>query len=76
VLTFTVWDTSWLLSGDSVLGRLLHTLIGYIDRRSGAQLLVYLLTVTLIVGSTRLKRPLVPAMMQSSPDPIPVFPAD
>jgi high-affinity iron transporter len=70
-LTATVWDTSWLLSDDSVLGRLLHTLVGYTDRPSGAQLLIYLLTVTVIVGLMRLKRPLVPAT-QSSPDPIPV----
>ena len=48
VLTSTVWDTSWLLSDDSVLGRLLHTLIGYTDRPNGAQVLVYLLTVSFI----------------------------
>jgi high-affinity iron transporter len=55
-LTSTVWDTSWLLSDDSVLGRLLHTLIGYTDRPSGAQLVAYLLTVAIIVGLMRLQR--------------------
>ena len=75
-LTSTVWDTSWLLSDNSVLGRLLHTLVGYTDRPSGAQLLVYLVTITVIVGLTRLKRPLVVPTKQSSRYPIPVLPGD
>ena len=37
----TVWDTSWLLTEDSIPGRLLHTLIGYTARPSGMQLIVY-----------------------------------
>ena len=37
----TIWDTSWLLTEDSILGRLLHTLIGYTARPSGMQLIVY-----------------------------------
>jgi high-affinity iron transporter len=49
-LTFTVWDTSWLLPEDSVVGRLLHTLIGYTDRPSAAQLVVYVATVAIILG--------------------------
>jgi high-affinity iron transporter len=75
-LTSTVWDTSWLLSDDSVLGRLLHTLIGYTDRPSGAQLLVYLLTITVVWGLMRLQRPLRSATKQSSRDPIPVLHGD
>jgi high-affinity iron transporter len=47
ILTSTVWDTSWLLPEDSLAGRLLHTLIGYTDRPSEAQLVIYLLTVAL-----------------------------
>jgi high-affinity iron transporter len=42
VLGNTVWDTSWLLNQDGVLGRVLHTLIGYSDQPSGAQLAAYL----------------------------------
>ena len=49
ILTSTVWDTSWLLPEDSLAGRLLHTLIGYSDRPSAAQLVVYLFTVALIL---------------------------
>jgi high-affinity iron transporter len=76
VLTSTVWDTSWLLSDDSVLGRLLHTLIGYTDRPSGAQLVAYLLTVTIIVVLMRFQRSLGPVMKKSSPHPIPVLNED
>jgi high-affinity iron transporter len=45
VLGRTVWDTSWLLSEKSILGKLLHTLIGYIERPTELQLLVYVGTL-------------------------------
>jgi len=38
----TVWDTSWLLSETSILGRALHTLIGYSQQPTEMQLIVYL----------------------------------
>ena len=76
VLTSTVWDTSWLLSDDSVLGRLLHTLIGYTDRPNGAQVLVYLLTVSFIWGLMRLQRPSRQTTKQSSSELIPVVQGD
>jgi high-affinity iron transporter len=37
----TVWDTSAWLSESSLFGKLLHTLIGYTERPSEMQLLVY-----------------------------------
>jgi high-affinity iron transporter len=55
-LTNTVWDTSWLLSDDSILGGLVHTLIGYTDRPNGAQLIAYLTTIIIIVALMRLQR--------------------
>ena len=55
-LTRTVWSTSWLLSQDSIVGRLLHTLVGYNDSPNGAQLLVYAATVLIIVALTRIER--------------------
>ena len=76
VLTSTVWDTSWLLSDDSVPGRLLHTLIGYTDRPNGAQVLVYLLTVSFIWGLMRLQRPSRQTTKQSSSELIPVVQGD
>lgn len=41
----TVWDTSWLLSESSILGRMLHALIGYTERPTQMQLFVYILTL-------------------------------
>jgi len=43
-----VWDTSWLLSERSILGKVLHTLIGYDARPSGIQLLFYAATLAII----------------------------
>jgi high-affinity iron transporter len=40
-LDHTVWDTSWLLSEGSIFGRLLHALIGYTERPTEMQLVVY-----------------------------------
>lgn len=55
-LTNTVWDTSWLLKQDSIVGRLLHTLVGYNDSPNGAQVLVYAATIVAIVLLTRIER--------------------
>jgi high-affinity iron transporter len=45
VLDRTVWNTSWLLSDGSIFGRLLHTLIGYTERPTELQLIVYIGTL-------------------------------
>ena len=55
-LTATVWNSSWLLPQDGIVGRLLHTLVGYNDSPNGAQLLVYAATIAAIVGLTRWER--------------------
>lgn len=44
-----VWDTSWLLSNESLLGQSLRTLIGYDARPAGMQLLFYAATASLIL---------------------------
>jgi high-affinity iron transporter len=41
----TIWDTSWLLSEGTIFGRLLHTLIGYTERPTEMQLVVYIGTL-------------------------------
>jgi len=41
----TVWDTSWLLSEGTILGKLLHTLIGYTERPTEMQLVAYVATL-------------------------------
>lgn len=45
VLGNIAWDSSWLLAEDSILGRLLHILIGYTDRPTELQLIVYIATL-------------------------------
>jgi high-affinity iron transporter len=45
----TVWDTSWILSDSSFLGRALHTLIGYVDQPTAMQVVVYAATLGVIV---------------------------
>ena len=45
VLGNTVWDTSWILSEGSILGKLMHTLIGYTERPTELQLTVYIGTL-------------------------------
>jgi high-affinity iron transporter len=49
-----VWDTSAVLTEDSVLGRALHTLIGYVSRPDGIQILFYVVTLSGIWLLTRL----------------------
>jgi high-affinity iron transporter len=55
-LATPLWDTSWLLGDDSILGRLLHTLIGYTATPDGAQLLAYALVIALMLATMRLVR--------------------
>ena len=44
-----VWDTSGLLSTQSLLGETLKTLVGYDDRPAGIQVVFYFATAILIV---------------------------
>lgn len=48
VLDTRLWDTSFLLSEDSWPGRVLHVLIGYMDRPTGMQLIAYVATAATI----------------------------
>jgi high-affinity iron transporter len=48
ILSHTVWDTSAILSSGSVVGKAMHTLIGYTDRPTGIQLVVYAATLAVI----------------------------
>ena len=45
----TVWDTSWILSDSSFLGRALHTLVGYVDQPTAMQVVVYAATLAIII---------------------------
>jgi len=49
VITPVVWDSSQLLSEQSITGQLMHTLIGYQDRPSGIALLAWITTFCTIL---------------------------
>lgn len=53
-LSNTVWDTSSLLSEQSITGKILHTLIGYSDQPTMLQLLGYIATLIAIIAATKL----------------------
>jgi high-affinity iron transporter len=48
-----VWDSSALLAQDSLVGRALHALVGYSDRPSGVQIVVYLVVLATLVTLSR-----------------------
>lgn len=48
-----IWDTSRFLPDDSLLGKLLHTLVGYTAKPYGIQLGAYLLTLGLMLALMR-----------------------
>jgi high-affinity iron transporter len=56
----TVWDTSGILRDSSLIGRVLHTLVGYTDQPSGMQAVVYAMTLLIIFSLTRLLAPTKP----------------
>jgi high-affinity iron transporter len=56
VLDRTVWDTSSILSEGSLFGKLLHTLIGYTERPTELQLMVYIGTLFAMFLLMRLAR--------------------
>ncbi len=61
-----IWDTSFLLSDNGLVGRILHTLVGYTARPQGIQILAYGVTL-LAIG--------VPMWFISRPRPITPTPA-
>ncbi len=50
----TAWDTSGILSESSMLGRILHTLVGYADQPTFAQLFAYIAVVAVLWLATRM----------------------
>jgi high-affinity iron transporter len=56
-LDAVAWDTTWLLSEKSIVGRAMHTLIGYTDQPTEMQLLVYLGVLVVTVMLMRLTAP-------------------
>src|SRR5580692_7502733 len=57
MLSETAWDTSAILSDTSLFGRVLHTLVGYSDQPSVLQVVVYVLTLTVIFTLSKVFSP-------------------
>jgi high-affinity iron transporter len=57
VLGNRVWDSSGYLPQDGILGRLLHTLVGYTDRPTELQLLAYLATLAAMAALSWIAAP-------------------
>jgi high-affinity iron transporter len=53
---YQLWDTSWLLSEDSLVGRAFQAMVGYSDRPMGVQLVAWLAVLTFMVVGARLVR--------------------
>ena len=51
----TLWDTSWLIDNNSILGKLLHITIGYDSKPNGMQIIFYFSSIifTLIMMKIR-----------------------
>ena len=52
-----LWDSSWLLTDESWLGRSMHALVGYTAQPSGMQVLVYAAIVAALACGARLAAP-------------------
>lgn len=50
----SVWNTSWILPDTSMIGRVLHTLVGYTDRPTQLQLIAYVGTLGCMFGLMKL----------------------
>ncbi|MFO0389708.1 MAG: FTR1 family protein [Alphaproteobacteria bacterium] len=57
VLIPELWDTSAILSEGSMLGKILHAMLGYTERPSGIQGVFYVVTLVLILAIQKLIQP-------------------
>jgi high-affinity iron transporter len=48
-IVYPIWDSSFLVSEQGILGKVLHALFGYIAKPSAAQLIGYITTITCLV---------------------------
>ena len=44
----TLWDSSFILSDDSLMGEILHVMVGYDSQPSGMQMMVFVLTLGIV----------------------------
>lgn len=65
-LGYDIWDSSWLLSDGSMLGRAAKALIGYSDRPTGVQILAWICTCVVLTVTGHLVRHRTPAKARSA----------
>jgi high-affinity iron transporter len=52
--TDKLWDSSWILSESSILGQILHALVGYSDQPMAIQIVFFALTLGILTATMRL----------------------
>jgi high-affinity iron transporter len=57
LLSSVAWNTSNFLSGSSLLGKILHTLVGYNEQPTGMQVVIYIATLVLTYFLMKLVAP-------------------
>ena len=62
-----LWDSSALLTDDSLLGQTLHILVGYTAQPTGMQMVFYVATIILLVIGMRLSRLPAPPAARTAP---------
>ncbi|GBQ86195.1 iron transporter [Gluconacetobacter johannae DSM 13595] len=55
-LGYDIWDSSWLLSDGSMVGRAARALVGYSDRPTGIQILAWICTCLVLIVTGHLVR--------------------
>ncbi len=65
-----LWDTSFILSSDSLAGRILHALVGYEPNPSAMQMLFYVVTLGLILASASMVKRHQAAQKTNSAKPV------
>jgi high-affinity iron transporter len=63
-----LWDTSFVLTDYSIVGKVLHTLVGYTAQPTGIQVVFYVATLLVIGGLTRVVGSRLPGGRPAQPD--------
>lgn len=55
IMTEELWDSSWFVGNNTIIGKILSTTIGYDSKPNGIQLIFYLVTILFTVTMIKLK---------------------
>ena len=50
-----LWDTSWFVSNESIMGKILNVIMGYDSKPNGMQLVFYLTSILITVSLMKLR---------------------